>query len=134
MRGFARSAERVRTAGVELDDLVLGDATTGDGLERALDGIEVAYYLIHSMEGVGGTFVDTERLQAERFAEAAAAAGVRRIVYLGGLIPHDGSMSRHLGPASPSSRRCWTPCRSPWPSGPRSSSRPARARSGSSCG
>ena len=96
VRGFARSAERVRAAGVELDDLVLGDATTGEGLEHALDGIEVAYYLIHSMEGVGATFVDTERRQAEAFAAAAASAGVQRIVYMGGLIPHDGSMSRHL--------------------------------------
>ena len=96
VRGFARSADRVRAAGVELDDLVLGDATSGEGLERALDGIEVAYYLIHSMEGAVGTFVDTERLQAQRFAEAAANAGVQRIVYLGGLSPHDGSMSRHL--------------------------------------
>jgi uncharacterized protein YbjT (DUF2867 family) len=96
VRGFARSAERVRAAGVELDDLVLGDATTGARLDRALDGIDVAYYLIHSMEGVGGAFVDTERRQAEAFASAAAAAGVRRIVYLGGLLPHDGTMSRHL--------------------------------------
>jgi uncharacterized protein YbjT (DUF2867 family) len=96
VRGFARSAERVRAAGLELDDLVLGDATTGAGLERALEGVEVAYYLIHSMEGAGGAFVDTERRQAERFAQAAADAGVRRIVYLGGLIPHDGTMSRHL--------------------------------------
>ncbi len=96
VRGFARSAERVRATGVELDDLVLGDATTGAGLERALDGIEVAYYLIHSMEGAPGAFVDVERRQAETFAAAAAAAGVRRVVYLGGLIPHDGSISRHL--------------------------------------
>ena len=97
VRGFARSEERVRAAGVELDDLVIGDATTGAGLERALDGVDVAYYLIHSMEGVASTFVDTERRQAEAFAQAAADAGVSRIVYLGGLVPHDGSMSRHLG-------------------------------------
>jgi uncharacterized protein YbjT (DUF2867 family) len=96
VRGFGRSAERIRAAGVEVDDLVLGDATTGEGLERALDGVEVAYYLIHSMEGAPGAFVDVERRQAEAFAAAAAAAGVRRIVYLGGLLPHDGSISRHL--------------------------------------
>lgn len=96
VRGFARSAERVRAAGIELDDLVLGDATTGAGLDRALDGIDVAYYLIHSMEGVGGAFVETERRQADAFAHAAADAGVRRIVYLGGLLPHDGTASRHL--------------------------------------
>ena len=81
---------------VALDDLVLGDATTGAGLDAALDGIEVAYYLIHSMEGAAASFVETERRQAELFARAAAAAGVRRIVYLGGLLPHDGTVSRHL--------------------------------------
>jgi uncharacterized protein YbjT (DUF2867 family) len=92
VRGFARSRARVT---VELDDLVLGDATTGAGLEEALDGIEVAYYLIHSMEGTSD-FAGIELRQAETFAAAAAAAGVRRIVYLGGLVPHDGALSRHL--------------------------------------
>jgi uncharacterized protein YbjT (DUF2867 family) len=96
VRGFARSRERVDVAGAQLDDLVLGDATTGTGLDRALDGVDVAYYLIHSMEGVGGAFVDLERRQAEAFARAAAEAGVRRIVYLGGLLPSDGALSRHL--------------------------------------
>jgi uncharacterized protein YbjT (DUF2867 family) len=96
VRGFARSRERVAAAGAELDDLVLGDATTGAGLEQALDGVDVAYYLIHSMEGVGGGFVDVERRQAEAFATAASAAGVRRIVYLGGLLPSNGALSRHL--------------------------------------
>jgi uncharacterized protein YbjT (DUF2867 family) len=95
VRGFARSRERVAAAGLHLDDLVLGDATTGAGLDRALDGIDVAYYLIHSMEGPA-EFVDVERRQGEQFAAAAGAAGVRRIVYLGGLLPHDGSLSRHL--------------------------------------
>jgi uncharacterized protein YbjT (DUF2867 family) len=96
VRGFARSRERVSAAGVALDDLVLGDATTGAGLDRALDGVDVAYYLIHSMEGPTGAFVDLERRQADAFAAAASAAGVRRIVYLGGLLPADGAPSRHL--------------------------------------
>jgi uncharacterized protein YbjT (DUF2867 family) len=97
VRGFARSPERVQAAGARLDDLVLGDATTGAGLDRALDGVDVAYYLIHSMEGPGGgAFVDLERRQGEAFASAASAAGVRRIVYLGGLLPSDGALSRHL--------------------------------------
>jgi uncharacterized protein YbjT (DUF2867 family) len=97
VRGFARSRERVLAAGAQLDDLVLGDATTGAGLDRALDGVDVAYYLIHSMEGPAGTgFVDLERRQADAFARAASAAGVRRIVYLGGLLPSNGALSRHL--------------------------------------
>jgi uncharacterized protein YbjT (DUF2867 family) len=97
VRGFARSEARVARAGVALDDLVIGDATTGAGLDRALDGVDVAYYLIHSMEGpLTSEFADIERRQAARFAAAARAAGVRRIVYLGGLVPTDGAMSRHL--------------------------------------
>jgi uncharacterized protein YbjT (DUF2867 family) len=98
VRGFARSRERVATAGVELDDLVLGDVTTGAGLERALDGVDVAYYLIHSMEGAAaGAFADAERRSAAAFAAAAERAGLRRVVYLGGLVPRDAPLSRHLG-------------------------------------
>ena len=97
VRGFARSPARVEAAGVTLDELVTGDALTGAGLEEAMEGIEVAYYLIHSMEGAaGGAFPEQERRGAERFAAAAQAAGVRRVVYLGGLVPRDGSASRHL--------------------------------------
>lgn len=97
VRGFARSRERVAAAGVMLDDVVLGDAVSGAGLGRALDGIDAAYYLIHSMEGpANSAFPDIERRSAERFATAARAAGVRRVVYLGGLVPQHGAASRHL--------------------------------------
>ena len=97
VRGFARSRERVAATGVQLDELVIGDALTGAGLDRAMDGVEVAYYMIHSMEGAaGGAFPEQELRGAERFAAAAAKAGVRRIVYLGGLVPRDGAASRHL--------------------------------------
>lgn len=98
VRGFARSPERVAAAGAVPDELVVGDAVTGAGLRRALDGMDTAYYLIHSMEGPSESFADTERRSAERFAAAAAHAGVRRVVYLGGLVPPDGAqVSRHLG-------------------------------------
>src|SRR5918992_1471339 len=81
VRGFARSRERVAAAGVELDDLVVGDAISGAGLARALDGADAAYYLIHSMEGApDGTFPAHERRAADRFATAARTAGVRRVV------------------------------------------------------
>lgn len=98
LRGFARDPRRVA---VDLP-LVVGDAVSGDGLHAALNGIEVAYFLIHSMEPVAGTsggranFGARERLAAERFAAAAQAAGVRRIVYLGGLAPRDAPASPHL--------------------------------------
>jgi uncharacterized protein YbjT (DUF2867 family) len=93
VRGFARSASRVHA---RFDELVIGDADTGDGLAEAFDGVEVAYYLIHSMEGPAADFAAAELRQAERFATAAARAGVRRIVYLGGILPQDGAVSRHL--------------------------------------
>ena len=96
VRGFTRDARRVR---VPVDDVVEGDATTGRGLDAALDGIEVAYYLIHSMEaGLVNGFDSAELRAAEAFAEAARRAGVGRIVYLGGLVPGgDVALSRHLG-------------------------------------
>jgi uncharacterized protein YbjT (DUF2867 family) len=97
VRGFARNAARVR---VEVDDVVEGDAGTGRGLDAALDGVDVAYYLIHSMEGAAnGAFDAAERRAAETFAEAARNAGTRRIVYLGGPVPSNpgGRVSRHLG-------------------------------------
>src|SRR5215207_181733 len=98
VRGFARSPERVAAAGVELDELVRGDVTTGAGLAPALDGVDVAYYLIHSMEGAAdGAFADTERRSAAAFAAAAGTAGLRRVVYLGGLMPRAAPLSRHLG-------------------------------------
>jgi uncharacterized protein YbjT (DUF2867 family) len=97
VRGFARAPERVLAAGVQLDDLVIGDAVSGAGLGRALDGIDAAYYLIHSMEGPANSgFPEHERRAADRFATAARAAGVRRIVYLGGLVPQEARVSRHL--------------------------------------
>ena len=96
--GFARSPERVAAAGADLDELVIGDAISGAGLARALDGADAAYYLIHSMEGaVDNGFPEQERRAAERFATAASTAGVRRVVYLGGLVPPEGArVSRHL--------------------------------------
>jgi uncharacterized protein YbjT (DUF2867 family) len=93
VRGFARRPERV-TMNVPV---VAGDALTGDGLERALEGIEVAYFLIHSMERAGAdSFSTRERSAAERFAQAAQHAGVKRIVYLGGPAPEGGPRSPHL--------------------------------------
>jgi uncharacterized protein YbjT (DUF2867 family) len=79
--------------------IVVGDAVSGTGLEQALEGIDVAYFLIHSMETVAqadGAFGERERAAAENFARAAVAAGVRRIVYLGGLVPDGGPTSPHL--------------------------------------
>jgi len=77
-------------------EVVQGDALTGAGLDRALSDVKVAYYLIHSMEpsSAPGSFSLRERIAAESFGAAARRAGVQRIVYLGGLVPH--WSSRHL--------------------------------------
>ncbi len=78
-----------RGAAAEIE-IVTGDAVTGEGLARALADVEVAYYLIHSMERAPAgapPFQERERAAAERFAQQAARAGVRRIVYLGGISP-----------------------------------------------
>lgn len=72
-----------------------GDVADLEATARALDGIEVAYYLVHSLS-TGSDFEDRDRRQAEAFAEAARRAGIRRIVYLGGLSPDAGPLSPHL--------------------------------------
>jgi len=76
-------------------EVMAGDASDPDDLARACAGIDVAYWLVHSMES-GVDFERADRLAAERFAAAAQAAGVKRIVYLGGLGAEDDSLSAHL--------------------------------------
>lgn len=76
-----------------------GDAVSGEGLAKALEGIDVAYFLIHSMEPAStadGAFPLRERQAAETFARAACAAGVERVIYLGGPVPMEGRVSTHL--------------------------------------
>jgi uncharacterized protein YbjT (DUF2867 family) len=92
VRAFARDAGRVESQ----VPVHTGDVVTGEGLETALDGCEVAYFLIHSMEPSEESFSDRDRRGAEAFAAAARAAGVKRIVYLGGLVPADARPSPHL--------------------------------------
>ena len=95
VRGYGRSAARVTAA---VDEMVEGDAALGTGLDRALDGVEIAYFLIHSMEGVGAAaFVDQERRSGRAVRRRGGRArACARIVYLGGLVPSDGRLSRHL--------------------------------------
>ena len=76
-------------------EVVRADVLKPETLSDAVDGCDAAYYLIHSMGG-SGDFADADRRGAENFRDAAAAAGLRRIVYLGGLGPSDGRLSPHL--------------------------------------
>ncbi|MER6508683.1 SDR family oxidoreductase [Nonomuraea sp. NPDC001636] len=95
VRCMVRSAGRLRDLPwAERVEAVEADATDAERTRRALDGVDVAYYLIHAM-GTSGRFAERDRLAARTFAAAAAEAGVRRIVYLGGLTA-DERLSPHL--------------------------------------
>ena len=76
-------------------ETVQGDAADADSLNRALNEVDVAYYLIHSL-GTGADFVSLDRTHARNFASAARACEVGRIVYLGGLCPDVERLSPHL--------------------------------------
>ncbi|GAA2399234.1 SDR family oxidoreductase [Streptomyces glaucosporus] len=77
-------------------EIVRGDVTDAASTGAALEGVDVAYYLVHSLGG-GPGFEETDRRAARVFGERARAAGVRRIVYLGGLTPR-GVPERDLSP------------------------------------
>jgi uncharacterized protein YbjT (DUF2867 family) len=76
-------------------EVVTGDVQDRASLDAALVGVTAAYYLVHSM-GDGGSFEDADRKAAENFGAAAKAAGVERIIYLGGLGREDMALSAHL--------------------------------------
>lgn len=70
-----------------------------DQLEKAFTGINVAYYLLHSMEGSKAEwkeFSSREKIQAENFLKAATKAGVKKIIYLGGLVNDSLDLSPHM--------------------------------------
>jgi uncharacterized protein YbjT (DUF2867 family) len=95
VRCVARDPSRLSGRGWEGVEVVAGDLADPAALPRALEGIEVAYYLVHSM-AEGAEFRDRDRAMAAVFGRAAADAGVRRIVYLGGLGRPEEVKSRHL--------------------------------------
>ncbi len=96
VRVVVRRPERLRdvpwAAGVEV---VEGDLTDAAAVDRSTRDVDVVYYLVHSMGG-RGDFEQTELAIARTMARAAGRNGVRRIVYLGGLHPASGRLSRHL--------------------------------------
>jgi uncharacterized protein YbjT (DUF2867 family) len=94
VRATARNFEVLEGRQWKDAHLLSADALDPTSLPAALEGVAVAYYLVHSM-GSGRHFDSIDREAAANFARAAAAAGVRRIVYLGGLIPPN-PRSRHL--------------------------------------
>ena len=96
VRVLARDAGRVAAFAWGADvDVVQGDAADPVAVARAVADVDVLYYLVHSMSA-GKGFESADRTAAHTVAEAAAAASVGRIVYLGGLHPDDAPLSPHL--------------------------------------
>ena len=75
--------------------VVPGDVLVAESLKSVFDGVDTAYYFVHSM-GEDRDFESQDRIAAANFAQAATAAGVRRLVYLGGLGNPDEKLSKHL--------------------------------------
>jgi uncharacterized protein YbjT (DUF2867 family) len=91
-RDRGKLSDRPWSADIEI---VAANALDGTGVLRALHGVDVAFYLIHSL-GTGASFEQRDRDAAAIFAAAAKSAGVRRIVYLGGIASGGSGLSPHL--------------------------------------
>jgi uncharacterized protein YbjT (DUF2867 family) len=91
VRCMVRNPGKVQCADVEV---VAGDVFDEASVRAAMAGVDVLYYLVHSL--ADANFQELDRKAAMIVAKAARAAGVRRIVYLGGLRPADDDASRHL--------------------------------------
>src|SRR4051812_844479 len=98
LRCLARDVERMRSRVRPTTEVVRGDVLDRHSLEVALRGVHTAYYLVHLMSGAGSKEFEREDRQAAlNFAGAAREAGVRRIIYLGGLGDDaDPKLSPHL--------------------------------------
>ncbi len=96
LRCLARDPEKMRPLVLPTTEVVKGDVLDRPSLEEALRGVHTAYYLVHLMSG-SKDFEREDRQAATNFAGAAREAGVRRLVYLGGLGDDaDPSLSPHL--------------------------------------
>ena len=96
VRVLVRNADRIRArTWSDQVEVAVGDVLAPETLPAAMAGVDCAYYLIHSMSG-GAGFHDLDLTAARNFATAAQEAGVRRIVYLGGLGDASTDLSQHL--------------------------------------
>ncbi|WP_022836340.1 SDR family oxidoreductase [Salisaeta longa] len=96
VRCFVRDARRVQARPwADRVEIVEGDALERDTVGPAMQGIDAAYYLIHSL-GAGASFAERDRMAATNVRAAAADAGVGRIIYLGGIQPKGEQQSKHL--------------------------------------
>ncbi len=94
MRCLVRRPEALGREAASGAEVIAGDVLRVDTLAPAMEGVESAYYLVHSM-AERGDFEREDRAAAENFAAAASDAGVSRIIYLGGLAAGE-NLSRHL--------------------------------------
>ncbi|MDB4766861.1 NAD(P)H-binding protein, partial [bacterium] len=95
VRCMSRSPESLAGKVADDTEVVYGDAFDLDSLNKALEGVHTAYYLVHSM-GSDADFEKADRKAAEYFAAACSKQGVKRIIYLGGLGNPDHKLSKHL--------------------------------------
>jgi len=95
VRCLTRRPEALKARVTSTTEVVQGDVLERESLEAAFRGVDTAYYFVHSM-GAERDFEQQDRIAATNFAQAATAAGVRRIVYLGGLGNPDQDLSKHL--------------------------------------
>jgi uncharacterized protein YbjT (DUF2867 family) len=96
LRCLARNPDKLRPPVMETTQIVRGDVLDPGSLDEAMKGVQTAYYLVHLMSG-SKDFEKDDRQAATNFALAASKAGVRRIIYLGGLgDAADPKLSPHL--------------------------------------
>ncbi len=95
LRCLARRPQYLESRVSPPTQVVAGDLLDYESLRQAMDGVEIAYYLVHSM-GSSSSFETADRLAAKNFAQAAGEASVRKIIYLGGLGDESETLSPHL--------------------------------------
>ncbi len=95
VRCLTRRPEVLQDRSNPTTEIAAGDVRDRQSLTKYLCDVETAYYLVHSM-GANGDFEQEDRIAAANFAQVAAATGVKRIIYLGGLGNPDHKLSKHL--------------------------------------
>ena len=95
VRCLARRPEALRAQAAAGATVVRGDVLDPASVRTVMEGVHTAYYLVHSM-GSEGSFEEQDRAAARNFGDAAREAGVRRIIYLGGLGSRSQRLSAHL--------------------------------------
>ena len=95
LRLLVTDKRQVEDSSASKVEIVEGNTFNIEALKKALHGIDTAYYLIHSMRSKKGDFVELDRISAHNFIEECTKAGVKRVIYLGGLGEKN-SVSRHL--------------------------------------